>query len=460
MFSRRQISNSTCSLQRKTDFGFVKTVWRLCALILVASTGCCLPKPDCQLARGESSSSVSECPSTPAETSVPVTLPQIDFSERTAIALPVTMKNIMGWPLNSQLAPYEGLLGELSEALCHSIAFVGSPAGNEIDKHRDWLARNGAGSPTLFEAMSQQALYERGSHTARTLDLFFNLANLYSQQPTLKNSQTLLEDTQQAIEKLRAAGIPVKMDVTEFDRNNLEVVEQQTIMLKQQLQLTAGLRQLLNLQTESIPIWTVTSHVSVTEEFGRDPESDYATALMQRGDLRAIELLANDPASVTSEQLSLLATSGTPLLNAKLLRPKVAQWWQLRARVRIKRQLEAITREETNRRRTQLMDLAESKRQQIRKEIFEATVALNNNRRLLELKQERLASLQQSILAAERAKDDLPLDAEQHVAKLIEANKLESEIINQQFAIAIDANHLKQARGDYAFEARDSMICR
>ena len=460
MFSRRQISNSICSPQRRTDFGFVKTVRLLCALTLVMNSGCCLPKPDCQLGPAGNSSSVSECPSTPAETSLLVTLPQIDFSERTAIALPVTMKNILGWPLNNQLAPYQGQLGELSEALCHSIAYFGSPSGNEIDKHREWLARNGAGSPTLFEAMRQQALFERGAHTARTLDLFFNLANLYSQQPTLKSSQTLLLDTQQAIEKLREAGIPIKMDVTEFDRNNLEVVEQQTIMLKQQLQLTAGLRQLLNLQTESMPIWTVINHASVSEEFGRDPESDYATALVQRGDLRAIELLANDPASVTAEQLSLLATSGTPLLNAKLPRPKVAQWWQLRARVKIKRQLEAITREETSRRRTQLMDLAESKRQQIRKEIFEATVALNNNRRLLELKQERLASLQQSILAAERAKDDLPLDAKQHVAKLIEANKLESEIINQQFAIAIDANHLKQARGDYALQATDSVSCR
>ena len=36
-----------------------------------------------------------------------VRLPQIEFSERTAIALPVTMENVVGWPLNKQLAPSE-----------------------------------------------------------------------------------------------------------------------------------------------------------------------------------------------------------------------------------------------------------------------------------------------------------------------------------------------------------------
>ena len=452
MFSRRQISNPICPLQHETEFGFVKTVGWLSALIRFATSGCCLPKPACQLLQRTNTTSVSECPAAPSEAIAPLSLPRIEFGERNAIVLPVTMENILGWPLNEQLGPAEVQLAGLSESLCHTMAFAAAPAGNEIEKHRDWLERNGAGSPTLFAAMNQQAFFERGSHTARTLDLFLNLANLYSQQPALQNSQLLLGDTKQAIKKLRAAGIPLKMDETELDRMQLEISEQQTTMLKQQLQLTAGLRQLLNLVPESVPIWTITDQPLVVDDIGIDLENDYATALAQRGDLQAIELLADDPASVTTEQLGLLATSGTTPLSAKLPRPKAAQWWQMRARIQIKRQLEVITKQETSRRRAQLMDLAESKRQQIRKEIFDAFVALNNNRRLLEIKQQRMASLQQSILAAERAKDDLPLNAEQHVAKLLEANKLQSEIINQLFAIAIDVNHLKQARGDYAFE--------
>ena len=106
------------------------------------------------------------------------------------------------------------------------------------------------------------------------------------------------------------------------------------------------------------------------------------------------------------------------------------------------------------------MDLAESKRQQIRKEIFDATDTLNSNRKLLTIKRQRLASLLQSILAAERAKDEIQLDAEKHVANLLKANKLESEIINQLFAIAIDINQLKQARGDYAIESTEPIRCR
>ena len=83
----------------------------------------------------------------------------------------------------------------------------------------------------------------------------------------------------------------------------------------------------------------------------------------------------------------------------------------------------------------------------------DAFANLSTNRRLLEIKQQRLAILRESILAAERAKNEVPLNAEKHLEKILAANKLESEIINQSFAIAIDINHLKRARGDYTLES-------
>jgi hypothetical protein len=461
MFSRRQISVSTCSPVTKTDFGFAVAIGWLCALTLLMSLGCCSSKPNRRLIPQKNSSSELACSSPTTGPFATVRLPQIEFSRRTAIELPVTMENVMGWPLNQQLAPSEKQLQELSVSRCQEIAFAASPAGNEIDKHRDWLLRNDAGSQVIFEAMSQQAIHERNSHVGRTLDLFFNLANIYSQQPTLQDSHQILDGTTQAIEKLRAASIPLAMDVAEIDRMKLEIDEQTNILLKQQQQLTAGLQLLLQLDSEPLPIWTtLPPQKLVSEDFGTDPAGEYATALIQRGDLRAIELLANDPGSVTTEQLTLLATGGTSLLNAKLPVPKVAQWWQFRIRNKIKQQLEVLSQQETIRRREQLMDLAESKRQQIRKEIFDATETLNSNRKLLTIKQQRLASLLQSILAAERAKDEVLLDAEKHVVNLLKANKLESEIINQLFAIAIDINQLKQARGDYANESIDPNTCR
>ena len=94
-------------------------------------------------------------------------------------------------------------------------------------------------------------MHERNSHVGRTLDLFFNLANIYSQQPTLQDSHQILDDTTQAIEKLRAASIPLTIDVTEFDRMKLEIDEQTANLLKQQQQLTAGLQLLLQLDASN-----------------------------------------------------------------------------------------------------------------------------------------------------------------------------------------------------------------
>lgn len=461
MFLRRQISESTCSRVSKTESGFAMAVRLLCALTFVVTFGCCSSKSNRQLPATTNSLGVPECSSTTTSEFGSVSLPQIAFNERTGIALPVTLEKTKGWPLNEQLAPCEKQLQELSESVCQELAFAASPIGNEIDKHRDWLMRNGAGSPAIFEAMSQQAMHERNSHVARSFDLFLNLANIYSQQPTWQDSHLVLENTKQAIEKLRDAGIPLKTDVTEFDRMRLEIDEQSAILLKQQQQLNAGLRQMLHLASDPNSIWPkMTIQTSAADEFERDPESEYAAAIMQRGDLRAIELLANDPASVTSEQMALLATSGTPLISAKLPVPKAARWWQFRLQSRIEQQLKVISQQETIRRREQLMDLAESKRQQIRKEVFDAIETLNSNRKLLAIKQQRLASLLQSILSAERAKDEVQLDAEKHVERLLKANKLESEIINQLFVIAIDINQLKKVRGDYASESIDWNRCR
>ena len=453
MFLRRQISVSNLTRVTKTEWVCRVNVGLLCALAFSISLGCC-SRPSMRREVSSNSSAGLLRPASQSDLIATLQLPQIEFGERTPIELPVTLELVMGWPLNEQLASSEGRLQELSLARCREIAFAAAPAANQIDKHREWLLRNDAASQTVLEAMTQQAVYERNLHVHRTLNLFFNLANVYCQQPALKDSQRILDDTKQAIEKLREAGTPLKIDLGEFDRTKLELDEQAAILLRQQQRLTAGLEQILQLDATPLPIWTkLATQSTVPLELGQDPESEYVIALSQRGDLRAIELLANDPASVTTEQLAMLATGGAPLLNAQLPLPKVARWWQLRVRSRIKRQIELISEQETIRRREQLTDLAETKRRQIRNEIFDATDNLASSRKLLEIKRQRLASLAQSIEAAERAKDDILLNADEHVQKRLEATKLESEIVNQLFTIAVDISQLRLARGDFSVES-------
>ena len=280
------------------------------------------------------------------------------------------------------------------------------------------------------------------------MDVFFNLANLYSQQPTILESHDVIDAALRAVKKLRAANIPLPIDERQFDRQHLEIDEQSTVLIQQQTSLTQGLEQLLNLPSSENAIWTTTSLIERRHEFNW--ESELQLAYLQRGDLLAIEALASHPESVTTEQLAFLATGGSALLPAKLPLPKITSLLERIVKRKIREKLARLSELETGRRREQLTDLAETKRRIIKKEVSDALIAIETSQKILDIKREKLASLETSIRAAENAKDEIPLDAQQHLKNLLAAEKLKSEIIDKSFSIALEMNRLKRARGDYA----------
>ena len=375
-------------------------------------------------------------------------LPLIQFDQRSSILIPLSSETVHGWPIGDDLNANENNLRELSDWQCVDLAFRVSPVGNEIDKHVNWLIQNRAASPGLIKAMEYQSRHARAENVARSMDVFFNLANLYSQQPTILESHDVIDAALRAVKKLRAANIPLPIDERQFDRQHLEIDEQSTVLIQQQTSLTQGLEQLLNLPSSENAIWTTTSLIERRHEFNL--ESELQLAYLQRGDLLAIEALASHPESVTTEQLAFLATGGSALLPAKLPLPKITSLLERIVKRKIREKLARLSELETGRRREQLTDLAETKRRIIKKEVSDALIAIETSQKILDIKREKLASLETSIRAAENAKDEIPLDAQQHLKNLLAAEKLKSEIIDKSFSIALEMNRLKRARGDYA----------
>jgi cytochrome c556 len=365
-------------------------------------------------------------------------------------------QSISGWPVglsNNGLQPQVGgVLRSFSASQCEQIAATSAPIAREIESHRDWLSNNSAASAAFIQAMNHQADYERNMHAGRSLKAMLNLADIYSQQPTIEQSHQTIDQAMRAIEKIRDADVPVPSDTNELTRQHLEIEEQATSLQLNQQQLTQAIELLLELESSEVPLWPdMQDFDQVVSNFGNietDCESAYQTALTHRGDLKALQILAGDSDRLSTEQFAALADAGSPLLGAGLDLPvSAALWWQCRLKDQFEQRIECIKEKEAARRREQMISLAENKRKQIRREVCDAIDAIKTNQRLLELKTQRRDSLTQSIVAAEKAKDEEPLDFAAHLQNRLERLKLETEITHQHFLIAAEKVRLREAQG-------------
>ena len=427
------------------------------SLFVLASSGCHVVRPCLDRQRvAEKPCSCSTCPPLCTNNhSAAFGLTEIPFELRLPITQPVSGQSQQGWPISSEISIDDRPLRKLSHQQCEQMAMSIAPIANEIETHRQWLANNNAACSGLLDAMAYQAAYERNLQAGQSMQVFLNLANIYSQQPTIAQSHTILDGTQRALEKIRDAEIKQAGDTTALARQHLEIEEQEIELRRKQQQLTHGLEVLLGIESGSTPIWTEVSQ-QILPARSLDLESQYARAIAQRGDLKMLESLSNDCSKFTADQFQAIAASTSPLLGAGLPRPVAATWWRSsRFKEQVQHDIDRVTAEEIRRRRELLMGLADAKRKLIRHQLSDAITSIEADWKLLDVKQQRLASLETAILVAEKSKDTTALDPTVYLEQRLEMSKIQSEIIDQQFQIAIDHAKLKQIRGDYV--ARDGL---
>ena len=429
-------------------------------LLVMASSGCRAINHRLSQQRGIK----DPCPSCPplctAKQSIAYGLAEIPFDARLPIIQPVSGQSLLGWPISSEISVDDRPLRNLSQQQCEQMARSIAPIANEIETHRQWLAANNAACPGLLDALAYQADYERSLQAGQSMEVFLNLANIFSQQPNIAQSHSILDGTQRVLEKIRDAEVSQTGDTTALARQHLEIEEKEIELRQKQQQLTHGLELLLGLEATSTPIWTEISE-QILPPRSLDLQNQYARAIAQRSDLKVLESLSNDCSQFTADQFEAMVASSSPLLGTGLPRPIAAAWWRSsRFKEQVQQEIDRVTAAETQRRREQLQGLADAKRKLIKRQLNDAITSIETAWKLLDVKQQRLTSLETAIRVAEKSKDTTTLDPAEHLKRRLELTKIESEIVDQQFQIAIGHVKLKQIRGDYAGHAGGVRECR
>jgi hypothetical protein len=369
-------------------------------------------------------------------------LPVIDYHERGPIELFEIPEPIWGWPIADQQPER---LRELTFENCARLARASSPVANQIETHRTWLASSCETPAVLLAAMECQAAHERNLHAATALEGYLNLVDIYAQQPIFEQAFAIFVDADASLRKLQSAGFGMESDPAELEREKIKLEQQVAELRYSQSRLQDGLEGLLHLAPQSgQPIWTRYVAREVGELGGiEDFDQAREVAFANRGDLQALMLLASDCSMISNETLTRLVASAQPMLGPGLVKSAVARWWQCA----LKDELERLEAQESAARRRQLNQLIEAKRQMIAGEVQEILHSLRRHRELAELKHRELESLQDSIAAAEKAKDERPLDFAKYQQQRLRALELTGQIVHEVIAIDIDQIRLRRAQG-------------
>jgi hypothetical protein len=328
---------------------------------------------------------------------------------------------------------------------CRLMAAQSATLANQLESHRDRLAcRLCAGHPLLV-ALTYQARHERNEHIAKAQESFLNLAEIYAQQPIVAESRNVLAAAKQSIARFRENQIEIPGDEAELDRQDLNVEQQEAELLFNQRRLQTALAFLLKLElNDERPIWTQLDTPS--RDTLPDLNEAITTALVNRGDLKALETLASANQEKSADLFNSPIGAANPLLLAGPSLPGPAKWWQCA----LKDEIECLKQSESVERRRQLAALAAEKRRAIEVEVRDVYYSLVRHHELSELKYQELESLNDSIEAAEKAKDERPVDFASYQERRLRLLKLTSEFLHERFSIEQDYVRLAKAVGGLA----------
>ena len=251
-------------------------------------------------------------------------LPETGFGTRQPLRLGDLDEPIWGSPFGDQ-PPL--LLRNLTMEHCRILAAQSATQANLLESHRDRLASRLCAGHPLLVALTFQANHERNEHIAKAQETYLHLAEIYAQQPIVAESRNVLSAAKQSIARFRESQIEIPGDEAEIDRQDLAVEQQETELVFNQRRLTAALGFLLRLDTkDERPIWTQLD--SPSRNLLPDLDDAIATALANRGDLKALESLAAANQEASADLVNLPIGAANPLLLAGPSLPGPAKRWQ------------------------------------------------------------------------------------------------------------------------------------
>ncbi len=322
---------------------------------------------------------------------------------------------------------------QLSLAQCESLATESAPIASQLRQHAEWLA--GHEQETLSAAIQEQARFEADKHRLLAVEAFLNLANVHAQTTVVDQSLLFLNDLRESVAEFRRAGVEVAVSNNELERQELVIQESVVELQYNQNRLIGGLEALLQVSQQLEPIWVYVAEQSPISEV--DPEAAFDFAQQHRGDLRALQLLADNADSIPAETLQQLH----PLLSTGVPIPSVS-WWMCLA----KREVECLEQSQRQQRKRILDAMVSAKLEQIRTEVQTHCLALQKIESLLELKIQQRALLREAQQNRTQVAQG-PINVAAYVADSQQELKWTSEIISLMFDQQIEQARLQHAMG-------------
>jgi hypothetical protein len=326
---------------------------------------------------------------------------------------------------------------------CQRLASTTASTATALESHRDWLANLRRTPPAILNALSEQALFERSQHSFNAVQAYLNLVRIYSKVPLLNQIDNLLDEGKEAIEQFQNAGVEIPADLSELDQKRLELCEQRAELRFNQNRLINGLETLLNLNPSELPIWT--DH-QFLDPSNIDPPADSAAiqrAYLQRGDLKALTILAEN-----ANCLSLEALQGGPIANQLLgvgfALPGPARWWQCL----LSREINTLKQKAQRERQRQLLLLVEKKQQEIDFEIRGILHEMARDQEILAIRHRKLQTLRRSLESAELAKELQPVNPQKYLQERATELQFISDYLDLLIKLETTSFRLKQAMGE------------
>lgn len=327
---------------------------------------------------------------------------------------------------------------------CQRLAATTASTATALESHRDWLANLRRTPPAILNALSEQARFERGQHSFNAVQAYLNLVRVYSKVPLLNQMDQLLDEGKEAIEQFQNAGVEIPANLSELDQQRLELCEQRAELRFNQNRLINGLETLLNLNPSELPIWTDHQFLDPSNIDRPADSAAIQRAYLQRGDLKALTILAEN-----ANCLSLEALQGGPIANQLLgvgfTLPGPARWWQCL----LSREINTLKQKAQLERQRQLYLLVENKQQEIDFEIRGILHEMARDQEILAIRHRQLQTLRRSLESAELAKDVQPLNPQKHLKDRATEVQLISDYLDLLIKLETTSLRLKQAMGEF-----------
>jgi hypothetical protein len=373
----------------------------------------------------------------------------VKFESRELIQFTNVTNPIEGAPIASDpsLAPklppsFPTSVRDLSNRELQHLAGKAAPIANRLEAHRDWLNTLSRTPPGILEALAQQARFERSKHILMAQEAYLNLVNVYTKTPILNKTRDVLFESDEAIDKLRLAGVEIPSDPEELTRRRLAATEGLVEVRYNQQRLNDALESLLNLAHDGDrPIWTNYQSAKVAA-IPTETEA-LESALSRRGDLVALVLLANNSQSLSIDYLR-GGDASSGLFGAGFDLPGPARWWQCI----LKNEIECLKKSAQAERKRQLEMLVKNKQDQIRLEVRQSLHAIERHEGNLRLKLEQIDILRGSMVSSDKAKDYRPVDFPTRLQQRSDELKLISEIVDEMISLEIEHARLKHHIGE------------